>query len=103
MDLSYNVKFKPALLTKMVQGAPLQVDMSANFMFNDKLTVGAAYRLSAAASAMVGFQLSDSMYIGYGYDLETTKLNNYNSGSHEIFFRYEIFKTNNKINAPRFF
>ena len=103
MDLSYNIKFKPALLTKMVQGAPLQVDMSANFMFNDKLTVGAAYRLSAAASAMVGFQLSDSMYIGYGYDLETTKLNNYNSGSHEIFFRYEIFKTNNKINAPRFF
>ena len=33
MDLNYNLKFKPALLTKMVQGAPLQVDVSGNFMF----------------------------------------------------------------------
>ena len=36
-DLSENVKLKPAFLTKMVQGAPLQVDLSANFLFNDKL------------------------------------------------------------------
>jgi len=103
MDLSYNLKFKPALLTKMVQGAPLQVDVSGNFMFNDKLTLGLAYRWSASASAMVGFQISEAMYIGYGYDLETTKLDNYNSGSHEIFLRYEIFKNNKKITTPRFF
>lgn len=103
MDLNYNLKFKPALLTKMVQGAPLQVDVSGNFLFNDKFTVGLAYRWSAAMSAMVGFQVSDALYIGYGYDLETTKLDNYNSGSHEIFLRYEIFKNNNKITTPRFF
>ena len=103
MDLSYNLKFKPALLTKMVQGAPLQVDVSGNFMFNDKFTVGIAYRWSAAMSAMVGFQVSDALHIGYGYDLETTKLDNYNSGSHEIFLRYEIFKNNNKMTTPRFF
>jgi hypothetical protein len=30
------------------------------------------------------------VYIGYGYDLETTNLNNYNSGSHEIFLRWII-------------
>lgn len=103
MDLNYNLKFKPALLTKMVQGAPLQVDVSGNFMFNDKFTVGLAYRWSAAMSAMVGFQVSDALFIGYGYDLETTRLDNYNSGSHEIFLRYEIFKKNNKITTPRFF
>ncbi|MGM8363823.1 PorP/SprF family type IX secretion system membrane protein [Flavobacterium sp. ARAG 55.4] len=103
MDLNYNLKFKPALLTKMVQGAPLQVDVSGNFMFNDKFTLGLAYRWSASVSAMAGFQVSDALYIGYGYDLETTKLDNYNSGSHEIFLRYEIFKNNNKITTPRFF
>ena len=43
-DLSYNVKFKPSLLTKYVQGAPLQVDLSTNFMFNDKFVMGVAYR-----------------------------------------------------------
>lgn len=103
MDLSYNLKFKPALLTKMVQGAPLQVDISGNFLFNDKFTFGLAYRWSASASAMAGFQVSDALFIGYGYDLETTKLDNYNSGSHEVFLRYEIFKNNNKITTPRFF
>ncbi|MDI6051350.1 type IX secretion system membrane protein PorP/SprF, partial [Flavobacterium sp. XS2P24] len=102
-DLDYNLKFKPAMMTKLVQGAPLQVDLSANFLINDKFTIGAAYRWSAALSAMAGFQVSDSWFIGYGYDMETTRLANYNSGSHEIFLRYEIFNKYNRITSPRFF
>jgi len=102
-DLNDTVKFKPAVLTKMVEGAPLQVDVSGNFMFFDKLMMGVSYRWSAALSAMVGFQVSDGLYIGYGYDRETTNLNNYNSGSHEIFLRYELFKNNDRITSPRFF
>ncbi|NHM07490.1 type IX secretion system membrane protein PorP/SprF, partial [Flavobacterium sp. CYK-4] len=46
-DLNPNIKFKPALLTKMVTGSPLQVDVSGNFMFYDKFVVGAAYRWDA--------------------------------------------------------
>ncbi|TDE41530.1 type IX secretion system membrane protein PorP/SprF [Flavobacterium rhamnosiphilum] len=102
-DLSNFAKFKPALLTKMIEGAPLQVDISGNFMFNEKFVVGIAYRWSAAMSAMVGFQATEGLYIGYGYDLETTNLDNYNSGSHEIFLRYELFSNKNKITTPRFF
>ena len=102
-NLSDTVKFKPALLTKIIEGAPLQVDGSANFMFFDKFMLGASYRWSAALSAMVGFQVSDGLYIGYGYDRETTNLDTTNSGSHEIFLRYELFKNNNKITTPRFF
>lgn len=102
-DLTGSIKFKPSLLTKMVAGAPLQVDVSGNFLINEKFVVGVAYRWSAAMSAMVGFQASDSWYIGYGYDLETTNLANYNSGSHEIFLRYELFNKVDKIISPRFF
>lgn len=102
-DFTDSIKFKPAFLSKMTEGAPLQVDVSGNFMINEKFVIGVAYRWSAAMSAMVGFQVSDGMYIGYGYDQETTNLENYNSGSHEIFLRYEIFKNNGKITTPRFF
>ncbi|KIA97647.1 type IX secretion system membrane protein PorP/SprF [Flavobacterium sp. PL02] len=104
-DLDYyqDIRFKPAVLAKMVEGAPLQVDVSANFMFINKFVVGVAYRWSASLSAMVGFQVSDGLYIGYGYDRETTNLNNYNSGSHEIFLRYEFIKNNGKMTTPRFF
>lgn len=102
-DLNTTLKFKPALMAKMVQGAPLQVDISANFLFNEKFFIGAAYRWSAALSGMVGFQVSDSWFIGYSYDAETTKLANYNSGSHEAFLRCELFRNYSKIISPRFF
>jgi type IX secretion system PorP/SprF family membrane protein len=102
-DLSDSVKFKPAFITKMVEGAPLQVDVAGNFMFYDKFMLGVSYRWSAALSAMVGFQLTDGLYVGYGYDKETTNLDNYNSGSHEIFLRYELFNNIKKITTPRFF
>lgn len=102
-DLSSTIKFKPSTMIKAVAGAPLQVDISGNFMFNEKFVAGLAYRWSAATSAMVGFQVNDSWFIGYGYDLETTKLSNYNSGSHEIFLRYELFNKFDKIISPRFF
>ncbi|GAA4056268.1 type IX secretion system membrane protein PorP/SprF [Flavobacterium chungnamense] len=102
-DLSSNLKFKPAFLTKVVEGAPLQLDLSGNFLINEKFVLGAAWRWSAAVSAMAGFQVSDGLYIGYGYDLETTKLANYNSGSHEIFLRFELFKRQDRIVSPRFF
>ena len=36
-DVSSSVKFKPAFLAKVTEGAPLQLDLSGNFMFNDKL------------------------------------------------------------------
>lgn len=102
-DFTDNLKFKPAVMTKMVQGAPLQVDVSANFMFYEKLVLGLAWRWDAAVSAMAGFQVNKGLYIGYGYDRETTKLVNYNSGSHEIFLRYELFKKPERIVSPRFF
>lgn len=102
-DLSPSLKFKPAFLTKIVEGAPLQLDVSANFLINEKFVLGAAWRWDAAVSAMAGFQITDGLYIGYGYDLETTKLANYNSGSHEIFLRFELFKKQEKIVSPRFF
>lgn len=102
-NLNETIKFKPAILTKLVQGTPLQVDASANFMFNDKFVLGAAYRWDAAASLMTGFQVNKSWFIGYSYDMETSKLANYNSGSHEIFLRFELFNNIENIVSPRFF
>ncbi len=101
-ELNPNLKFKPALMTKVVEGSPLQADITANFLLFDKLTLGAAYRWDAAVSGLAGFQISDSWFIGYGYDMETTKLARYNSGSHEIFLRYELFNRT-RVSAPRFF
>jgi type IX secretion system PorP/SprF family membrane protein len=103
VDLNADLQFKPALLTKLVQGAPLQMDFSANFLYSEKFTFGVAYRLNAALTGLVGFQVNDAWQIGYAYDTDTIRLSNYNSGSHELFLRFELFSTYNKIVSPRFF
>lgn len=104
-DLNPNFKFKPALLTKVVGGSPLQVDVSANFLYNDKFSFGAAYRWDAAVSALAGFQITDQLMLGLAYDKETTELGGtqFNDGSFEIFLRYELLKSFQKLVSPRFF
>lgn len=103
-DLNPYLKFKPAMLVKAVSGAPLAVDVSANFLINNRFTVGAAYRWDAAVSALAGFQVTDGIQIGYGYDYDTTKIGNYNSGSHEFFLRFDLIsKSKTRLVTPRFF
>lgn len=102
-DISPDFKLKPTLLAKVIQNAPLQVDVSANALISNKLTLGASYRLSSAFSALAGFQLSDQFFIGYSYDTEVTKLANYNNGSHEILLRFELFNKYKRLTSPRFF
>jgi len=102
-DLSENVKFKPATLIKVVEGSPLQWDASANFLINEKFTVGAAYRWSAALSAMAGFQVSDSIFIGMGYDYQTTDIESFSDGSWEVFLRFDLFNKPERVLTPRFF
>jgi type IX secretion system PorP/SprF family membrane protein len=98
-------KFKPTLLTKMTLGAPLQVDVSANFMYNEKFIMGAAYRWDAALSAMVGFNISPALLIGLSYDRETTELGGaiFNDGSFEVILRYDFIRMLGNIKSPRFF
>lgn len=102
-DITSDFKLKPAALAKWVAGAPLQVDLTANALFFDKLTLGAAYRWSAALSALAGFQVTDQLMIGFAYDRETTELQQFNDGSYEVFLRFEIFKNPKRLISPRFF
>lgn len=104
-DLNPNLRFKPAALVKAVKGAPLQLDASANFLINNKFSLGAAYRWDAAVSLLAGFQISDQFMLGLAYDRETTDLGatRFNDGSFEVFLRYEFLTRYKKVLTPRFF
>lgn len=105
IDINGDLKFKPALLTKVVSGAPLQIDVSASFLFNEKFSFGAAYRWDAAVSALAGFQITDQLMLGLAYDRETTELGStqFNDGSFEVFLRFELVKAFRQLVSPRFF
>ena len=104
-DIGADLQFKPALLTKAVGGAPLQVDLSASFLFANKFSFGAAYRWDAAVSGLVGFQVSEQIMLGLAYDRETTELGGtqFNDGSFEVFLRLELLKSFQRTISPRFF
>ncbi|MBS9773838.1 MAG: type IX secretion system membrane protein PorP/SprF, partial [Tenacibaculum sp.] len=101
-DLSESVKFKPAALLKAVSGAPLSLDVSANFLFNERFRAGVAWRWDDSISALLGFNITRSFLIGYAYDLTTSNYSVTNSGTHEIMLRYEFLREG-AMKSPRFF
>lgn len=101
-DINEDLKFKPAALLKAVSGAPLSLDVSANLLFNEKFRIGLGWRWNDSLSALLGFQISEKLLIGYSYDLTTSNYNVTNSGTHEIMLQYELLK-NTTYRSPRFF
>lgn len=117
-DLSDGLKFKPAFLVNMLQGAPVNINVSTNFLISDVVTAGVSYRVDNAFSGLAGFQISNSTFLGYSYDYNTNPLGEFNNGSHEIILKFYLGKgtggSNNKenknskgkpkqIDTPRFF
>lgn len=104
-NLSNTTKFKPAILLKATNGAPLSFDMTANFLFNEKFWLGASYRINesaAAIGAITDFQVSKQMRVGYAYEYPISDIRPYTSGTHEILLMFEMFKSR-RIKSPRYF
>jgi type IX secretion system PorP/SprF family membrane protein len=104
-NLSENLAFKPTTLIKVTAGAPIQADVTASFIIMKKLLVGAMFRSGDAFGALVGFDITEQLHVGYSYDwsygLRTFK---YNQGSHEIVLRYDFISIDKKqIHSPRNF
>lgn len=102
-DLNRQLKFKPAFLAKYTHGLPLVIDISANFLFLERFSLGASYRFEDAVSALAGFQITESFFVGYSYDYTTTGFSSYNSGTHEAILRFTLPQKNKRINSPRYF
>ena len=102
-DINAQVKFKPSFFVKQVIGSPVSVDVSANFLIYETLNLGVNYRWDDSVAAILGFQISPKFNVGYAFDYSISDLNGYNSGSHEIFLRYQLISRDNKLKSPRFF
>jgi type IX secretion system PorP/SprF family membrane protein len=101
-QLGSNLKVKPTTMFKIVDGSPIQWDASLNFLISNTVTLGTAYRLDSALSFLAGFQMSEKLFVGLGYDYSTTILKDFNDGTYEIIFKIGLFN-NRTIITPRFF
>lgn len=102
-DLGVYHKFKPTFLVKAVQGAPISFDINANFLFYEKFWLGAMYRHDDAVGALMQYQLTNDLSVGYSYDYPLSPLANYSGGSHEIMLGFEFGNKMKGIRSPRYF
>jgi len=103
-DLSPNLKFKPNLLIKYVDNAPMSMDINANFLLKDIIWLGLSYRTFDSFDFIGSIQLTEQLQLGYSYDFATSKhVSRINSGSHEIMLQYKFVFSKKKVISPRYF
>lgn len=103
IDLNRDLRFKPSFMVRAVQGAPLSVDLNANFLLRDKVWFGAMYRLSSGMGFMAQYRFNDQLRAGYAFDLTTTRIGAYNAGTHEVMISYDLNFNTGRTISPRFF
>ena len=96
-------RFKPSFLLKYVPGAPINFDVNAQFWIQNRVWLGASYRLEDAVVGMLGIQLTNWLNVGYAYDYTISELSNVSNGSHEIMLGIDLnFKRMGMV-SPRWF
>lgn len=103
LELHPDVVMKPSVLVKYVDNAPLEADFNLNFLLANFLWVGGSYRTGDAFVALVEFQLSKKLRIGYSYDFTFTDIKDYSAGSHEFMLGYDFGYDIMKMKTPRYF
>tara|TARA_R110002050_G_scaffold300769_1_gene472430 strand:- start:61537 stop:62352 length:816 start_codon:yes stop_codon:yes gene_type:complete len=104
-DINSDFKLKPSTVIKYVGGAPLSFDLSTNVLYLNRFELGVSYRYQDAVSGLAGINISPNLKVGYAYDFNTSKLNNYNNGSHEfiLLYKFDVLGLSKKYSSPRFY
>lgn len=102
-DLSRDLKFKPSFMFRTVEGAPLSLDVNANFLLRERIWFGVLYRVGNAFGVMGQYRVNDQLRIGYAFDLTTTRIGAYNAGTHEVMLSYDLRFLKGRTISPRYF
>ncbi len=94
-----NIRYvlKPSVLLKS-DFISWQTDLSVRLEKDEKYWLGISWRLQDAIVIYGGLNLLNGLFVGYSYDLSTSRLIAYSSGSHEVVLRYSLNLGKKKLN-----
>jgi len=76
---------EPSVQLKYILSTSIyQAELNARFIYDEDIWAGISYRHDDAVSVLVGYEILDQIFIGYSYDISTTKLIDYSTGTHEL-------------------
>lgn len=101
------IDFKPSVLLKITENAPITLDINASFFLFERFWVGGMYRFHESAGMNLAYIVKDFMMIGYAFDYPFNDLRTNNSitnfGSHEVVLSFDFMKKKRSIVGPRYF
>lgn len=95
---------KVSTLVKVVQNAPITVDLNANVFFYKSFWIGGMYRYNESAGVNIAYQFKEQWMFGYAFDFLLNGLRKAGSiGSHEIMLTYDMNGRRSIYASPRYF
>ena len=102
-DINPNLKFKPFGMIKSAIGTQSSIDLSTNFLYQEKFEAGVTYRFQDSFGLMVNYAVSPSLRIGYAYDHIISDLKVTTPSSHEIILLFDLYLPKKVSHSPRYF
>lgn len=87
---------QPALLTRVVKGAPISHLLSVNLNIKDQIYVSPNFEPQSSIGIFTGIRIYENYVVGYSFDKSITKFNSQNNGTHSFFLSFNIEGRNNK-------
>lgn len=81
-DIDYT--FENSIFASYVPGVPFAFDYTLRFHMKQQLIAGVSFRLNDAIALQLGYTIQEKFQISYSYDIVTSPLRKYQSGSHEL-------------------
>lgn len=79
------------LLFDYIEGNIAHANIGATWSYKEFLNLGLGYSTNDAIILNTRFRIKEQYILGYSFDVVTSKLRDYNSGSHEITVGYRLF------------
>ncbi len=110
------IQYRYLAVSKSQFSIPHTLDLNLSLLIYNRVNIGAQYRTAPGKrknpdnlyngdsfDAMLEVWPTKQLMIGYAYDYTISKLNNYNTGSHEIILGYDLSFEKKKAVTPRYF
>jgi type IX secretion system PorP/SprF family membrane protein len=102
LPIGESTVFKPSVLVKYVDAAPVNIDVNASFLFKKVFWLGASFRTSNGVVVIAEYNVTDFMRIGYSYDIVLNRLKRFTSGTHELMVGFDFNLKKTRSVSPRY-
>ena len=102
-DINGSFKVKPYTNVKIPVGAPINWDINASLIYDDKIYLGAGYRPGDSFSVLFEWQIQVNLRLGYASDIFTNDANQLGGAAQEFMINYVLPTKKDAVVNPRYF